>query len=475
MKDNASNNKSNNKYFKIGANGLLIVCGGIFFYYILFHSDRLYGLLGTLFTVMTPLISGLVIAYILNPLMRFFENKLFYPLWGKIKPKKITYSKEKITIRVISTILTLLLFIALIFALCISLIPQIIVNIQSIINRFPAYIDRINDHYSTFLREYPRLRALIEQYNVDIYNWFYEKAEPVLEKFISEYSTSLIGSIITIFKNVLNCIIGLIISVYLLVSKEKFIAQGKKVIYALMHEEKANNFINNLRYSDKIFGGFITGKVIDSIIIGIMCYIGVLILKMPYPALIAVVVGITNVIPYFGPFIGAIPSAFIILMVDPKKCLIFIIFILILQQFDGNILGPKILGDSTGLNSFWVIFSITVFSGLLGVLGMFIGVPLFAVIYAAFRTFINQRLEHKQLPVDTQYYISSDFIPEREDKVDNDGKSFRFTKKTFEKIIPEFVKENINEIKNEFDTEAETDKLVESNNKVEDSKENSNK
>lgn len=473
MKEN-SNNK-NNKYFKIGANGLLIVCGGIFFYYILFHSDRLYSLLGMLLTVMTPLISGLVIAYILNPLMRFFENKVFSPLWNKIKPKKITYSKEKITIRVISTILTLLLFIALICALCISLIPQIIVNIQSIINRFPGYIDKLNDHYSTFLNEYPRLQALIEQYNVDIYNWFYEKAEPVLEKFISEYSTSLIGSIITIFKNVLNCIIGLIISVYLLVSKEKFIAQGKKVIYALLHEEKANNFINNLRYSDKIFGGFITGKVIDSIIIGIMCYIGVLILKMPYPVLIAVVVGVTNVIPYFGPFIGAIPSAFIILMVDPKKCLIFVIFVFILQQFDGNILGPKILGDSTGLNSFWVIFSITVFSGLLGVLGMFIGVPLFAVIYAAFRTFINQRLEHKQLPVDTQYYISSDFIPEREDKVDNDGKSFRFTKKTFEKIIPEFVKENINEIKNELDPETEQCKNIIDNNQSENSNESENK
>lgn len=473
MKEN-SNNK-NNKYFKIGANGLLIVCGGIFFYYILFHSDRLYGLLGTLLTVMTPLISGLVIAYILNPLMRFFENKLFFPLWNRIKPRKITYSKEKITIRVISTVLTLLLFIALICALCISLIPQIIVNIQSIINRFPGYIVKLNDHYSSFLNEYPKLQALIEQYNVDIYNWFYEKAEPVLEKFISEYSTSLIGSIITIFKNVLNCIIGLIISVYLLVSKEKFIAQGKKVIYALLHEEKANNFINNLRYSDKIFGGFITGKVIDSIIIGIMCYIGVLILKMPYPVLIAVVVGVTNVIPYFGPFIGAIPSAFIILMVDPKKCLIFLIFILILQQFDGNILGPKILGDSTGLNSFWVIFSITVFSGLLGVLGMFIGVPLFAVIYAAFRTFVNQRLEHKQLPVETQYYISSDFIPETEDKVDNDGKSFRFTKKTFEKILPEFVKDNINEIKNELGPETDPGKNIINNNQSENSNESENK
>ena len=446
MKDNTNNR--NNKYFKIGANGLLIVCGGIFFYYLLFHSDKFKVGLGKLVTILTPLIAGLVIAYILNPLMRFIENKIFTPLWNKIKRKKITYSKEKITIRVISAFLTILIFIALLIALGISLIPQIIVNIQSIINRFPGYIDSINKYYASFLNEYPKLQALIEQYNVDISNWFYDKALPVLEDFISESSSSLIGSIITIFKSVLNCIIGLIISVYLLVDKEKFSAQGKKVLYSLLNEEKANNFINNLRYSDKIFGGFITGKLIDSIIIGIMCYIGVLILKMPYPVLIAVVVGVTNVIPYFGPFIGAIPSAFIILMVDPKKCLVFLIFIFILQQFDGNILGPKILGSSIGISSFWVIFSITVFSGLLGVLGMFIGVPLFAVIYAAFRTFINQRLIHKNMPVETQYYVGSDFIPEKDDKVNNDGMNFRFAKKTFSGIIPEFVKD-IEDLTNE--------------------------
>lgn len=450
MKENSN---KNNKFFKLGANGLLIVCGGVFFYYLLFHSDRFYGFLGTIAKILTPLISGLVIAYILNPLMRFLEKKVFTPLWNRIKRKKVTYSKEKITIRIISTILTLLIFLAAIYGLVISLVPQIIVNIQSIIYRFPLYVLNFNDYYSSFLNEYPKLQAIIEQYNVDLSTWFYDKVLPVLEDFISESSTSLIGSIISIFKSVLNFLIGIIISVYLLVDKEKFLAQCKKVMYALFNEEKANNFINNLRYSDKIFGGFVTGKVIDSIIIGILCYIGMMILKMPYPVLIAVVVGVTNVIPYFGPFIGAIPSAFIILMVNPKKCLIFLIFILILQQFDGNILGPKILGSSIGLDSFWVIFSITVFSGLLGVVGMFVGVPLFAVIYAAIRTFINQRLEHKNMPVSTKFYITSDFIPESEENVTNDGVKFRFAKKTFEKIIPEFVN-NTEKKMEELDTDV---------------------
>lgn len=440
MRENG--NKRNDRYFKFGINGLLIICGGIFFYYLLFHSDKFYGLIGTIMSVMTPIIAGLVLAYILNPLMVFFENRVFSPLWNKIKRKKITYKKEKIVIRLISTFITLLFFIAAIYALVISLVPQIIVNIQSIINRVPVYFMNINDYYASILKENPRLGAMVEQYNIDLSTWFYDKVLPVLEEFIGKTSTSLIGSIISIFKSVLNFIVGMIISIYLLIDKEKFLAQSKKVIYSLFNEEKANNYINNLRYSNKIFGGFVVGKVIDSIIIGILCYIGMLILKLPYPVLISVIVGVTNFIPYFGPFIGAIPSAFIILMVDPKKCIIFLIFVLILQQFDGNILGPKILGNSTGLNSFWVIFSITIFSGFFGVVGMFIGVPLFAVIYAAFRTFINQRLEHKNLPVNTSYYLDSDISHEDESSnINNDGISFRFAKKTFEKVIPEFFED----------------------------------
>ncbi len=426
-------------------NGLLTVCGGIFFYYILFHSDRLSGVISALLSIMTPIIAGLIIAYILNPVMRFLEKRIFYPLWNRIKRKKDhVYSKEKLTIRVISTFLTLLLFIALIYLLAISIIPQLVENIKSVNDRVSRYfltLD-VNVYYSSLLTRFPMLEGILKQSSIDLSQLFYNKILPYFETFISKTSTSLVGSVIAIFKSVLNFIIGLIISIYLLIDKEKFCAQAKKVLYALLKREKANNFINNLRYSDKIFGGFISGKVLDSIIIGILCYIGMLILKLPSPLLISVLVGVTNVIPYFGPFIGAIPSAFIILVYDPKKCLIFLIFVMILQQFDGNILGPKILGDSTGLNSFWVIFSITVFSGLLGWVGMFIGVPLFAVIYAALRTLINKRLEIKHMPVDTEYYITSDYTPE-EDGVSNTGQSFRFAQKTFDKVTKETVQEDL--------------------------------
>lgn len=438
MKDN----RNHNFYFKIGANGLLIVCGGIFFYYILFHSDRLSNLISRFFSILTPIIAGLIIAYILNPVMRFIETKAMIPLWNRIKPKKDhVYSKEKIVIRVFCAFFTVILFIFLIYLLVIALMPQLVVNIQSILGRIPVYLLNVNEYYANVLIKYPKLEALLQQYSIDMSQWFYNKILPYFEDLLGKTSTTLLGSIISIFKSLINFIIGIIISLHLLISKEKFCAQSKKVLYAYMKRERANNFINNLRYSDKIFGGFISGKVIDSIIIGVLCYIGMLILKLPYPVLIAVVVGITNVIPYFGPFIGALPSAFFILMIDPRKCLIFLIFVVLLQQFDGNILGPKILGDSTGLNSFWVIFSITVFSGLFGVVGMFIGVPVFAVIYAAFRTLINKRLEIKHMPVETDYYVNSDFTPE-EDGVSNSGQSFRFAQKTFDKVTKETYEED---------------------------------
>ncbi len=437
MKDN-----KRGVYFKIGANGLLIVCGGIFFYYILFHSDRLTALISYLVGIFTPVIAGIIIAYILNPVMRFMETRMFHPLWNKIKRKKDhIYSKENITIRAISAALTLILFILILYGLVMSVMPQLIKNIQSIMGRIPVYLLNVNEYYSNVLVKYPKLEALLKQYSIDVSQLFYNKVLPYFEDLISRSSTSLLGSIISIFKSLLNFIIGIIISLHLLIDKERFLAQSKKVLYAFLKRERANNFINNLRYSDKIFGGFISGKVIDSVIIGILCYIAMLILKLPYAVLISVVVGVTNVIPYFGPFIGAIPCSFIILMVDPKKCLVFVIFIFALQQFDGNILGPKILGDSTGLNSFWVIFSITVFSGLFGVVGMFIGVPLFAVIYAAFKTLINTRLEIKHMPVETAYYEKSDFTPEDEG-VNNSGKSFRFAKKTFDKVTKETIQDD---------------------------------
>ena len=194
--------------------------------------------------------------------------------------------------------------------------------------------------------------------------------------------------------------------------KDTLSAQSKKIVYSLLKLKDANRLVSEVRFAHSVFGGFITGKLLDSLIIGIMCFFAMQFLKMPYVLLVSVIIGVTNVIPFFGPFIGAVPSAFLILLVSPMKCLYFLIFILVLQQFDGNILGPKILGDSTGLPSFWVLFSILLFGGLFGFVGMIIAVPLFAVIYRLTATYVSSALRKKDLSARTEDYLSLDYIDE---------------------------------------------------------------
>jgi len=195
-----------------------------------------------------------------------------------------------------------------------------------------------------------------------------------------------------------------VIAIYMLLSKEKFLAQSKKVMVALFPEKRCNRILEVARRTNRIFSGFVLGKIIDSAIIGIICYIVMSIIRLPYPMLISVIVGVTNVIPFFGPLIGAIPSAFLILLIDPLQCVIFIAFIVILQQFDGNILGPRILGDSVGLSSFWILISITVFSGIFGFAGMVLGVPVFAVMYMLLSDLVSRKLKEKGQPLQTEIY-----------------------------------------------------------------------
>lgn len=230
-----------------------------------------------------------------------------------------------------------------------------------------------------------------------------------LSTLVKQVSMSLLAFI----KVLWDLVIGFIVSIYILGSKETFTAQGKKILYALLEEKRANGFIEDMRFVNTTFGRYISGKLLDSLMVGIICYMGMKMMDLPYAELISVIVGITNIIPYFGPYIGAIPSTILILMVDPKQALYFVIFILILQQIDGNILEPKILGDSTGLSGFWVIFSITIFGGLFGVLGMILGVPLFAVLYALVGRRFQKMLLRKNMPAETEKYLNLDRVEEK--------------------------------------------------------------
>ena len=212
-------------------------------------------------------------------------------------------------------------------------------------------------------------------------------------------------SIVSILKEFWNLIIGFIISVYILSSKEIFAAQAKKIAYAFLSTETANRLISNVRFANKTFGGFFVGKIMDSIIIGLICFIGTSLLGTPFCVLISVIIGVTNIIPFFGPFLGAIPSILLILFINPLQAFYFLIFVIILQQVDGNIIGPKILGSSTGLSSFWVIFAITLFGGIWGIFGMIVGVPIFAVLFAFMKSLIELKLENKKIPSETMKYL----------------------------------------------------------------------
>ena len=205
-----------------------------------------------------------------------------------------------------------------------------------------------------------------------------------------------------------NFLIGIIVSVYLLAAKEKSAARCCKLLYGVLPEEQAKFAMRGFRRMDHIFSGFVRGKLLDSLIIGILCFIGCSILKLPYTPLVSVVVGVTNVIPFFGPFLGAIPCALLILLVSPLKCLYFVIFIFLLQQLDGNVIGPKILGDSTGISSLWVIVAILVGGGFGGVLGMFLGVPIFACLQVLVRWLLNTRLEKRHMPLQAWEYVRRD-------------------------------------------------------------------
>lgn len=230
---------------------------------------------------------------------------------------------------------------------------------------------------------------------------------------INELMGNLTESVVILVGGIFDVIIGMIISFYFLFSKEMFVRQIKKCTYAMFSSRHANLVLHFATKTNEIFGGFIIGKLIDSAIIGVLCFIGLSILKMPYTLLVSVIVGVTNIIPFFGPYIGAIPSAILIMLEDPMKGIYFIIFVLILQQFDGNILGPKILGNSTGLSAFWVIVAILLGGGLFGFVGMVMGVPTFAVLYYMVGVIMKSRLEKKELPTESSYYDEMSYVDDQ--------------------------------------------------------------
>ena len=390
-----------NQHVRWGVTSFLVIAASMLFYYGVFHMKTLITGIQTFLGILTPIVYGVVIAFLLTPVLNFLEKKIIYPLLAR---KEVSVGKKgRKAIRWACVILCMFLFLALIYALIMMILPELIRSIMGLIYSFPAYVKVIQKWLQSFIEKWNLNSDALDTLNQSIttaQDYLTTNILPQMQEMLKNISAGVF-ELINFLKNFL---IGAIVSLYLMADKEGFIAKAKMLTYAIFNTQHANFIIHSMRFTNRTFIGFFSGKILDSAIIGVLCYIGMNFLNMPYILLISVIIGVTNVIPFFGPYLGAIPSIFLILLVDPLQAIYFAIFILVLQQFDGNILGPKILGNTTALSSFWVLFAILLFGGMWGVVGMVIGVPLFAVIYDIIRKLVYRGLrKHKRESMITDY------------------------------------------------------------------------
>lgn len=359
----------------------------------------------SLVNLLTPFIWGICIAYILMPLFNWLQANL----------RRLDFMRRHNRVCLtISLLVTLLLFFSLVGIFFSLVIPEVInstISLFNILTKSSSYdwlleylqigMQQLRDlGVITYLEEMGTINGPDGSSNANALLHYLENPQEYINKLLS-YTT---GFLLKAGVSAKNIMLAFIVSVYMMIGKETFLAQSRKIIYACTTHDRADHFIDFCHRTNRIFSGFLSGKILDSLIIGLICFVGMKIMHLEYAMLISMIIGVTNVIPFFGPFIGAIPSILLLLIIDPKEALIFAIFVLVLQQFDGNILGPKILGDATGLTAFWVIFAVIVMGGILGIVGMFIGVPIFATIYMIVKNTVETKLKRKKLPVDTNNY-----------------------------------------------------------------------
>ena len=404
------------KYLAWGLTAFLTGCALLIFYDVFYrdNSGTVQAILAKLFSVLTPVLYGLGMAYLLAPIVNFLERAILR-LRDKLERKRGRAIRiHKGWLRAASIFLTWAVVLVLVYLLLSMLVPQLVDSITTLVNNLESYYTTIYNWVTGLLSDNPELTDLFNRYYNETIQWLTTKLLPGLQTAVTNFTGSLVTGVWSVVIFTKNFLIGIIVSVYLLAAKEKSAARCCKLLYGVLSERAANLVMRGTRRTDEIFSGFVRGKLLDSLIIGILCFIGGSILNLPYTPLVSVVVGVTNIIPFFGPFLGAIPSAFLILLVSPKQCLIFIIFVIVLQQFDGNILGPKILGSATGISSFWVVVTILLGGGFFGVLGMFLGVPVFACLQELVKHLIDRRLTQRNMPTEAYAYVGRDKRPPQE-------------------------------------------------------------
>ena len=357
-----------------------VVAACIAFYLLLNNLNYFVGGIGKFINILSPFAGGVVIAYILDPVVKLFYHKLF---------------KEKKGIRWLAILLAYLVAILLIVLLAWLVIPQIVNSIVMLFTNFPSYIQGIQD----------ALTMIQDRFGVDLSQAtkMLDDSEAMVKEVYSLASSAMpqiVASLGSVASNFVSTFTSLAASIYMLADKEHLLHQLRTLAHAFLPEKVAENTLRICHYANVNFTGFFIGKIIDSAIIGVITFVAMTILRLDFAVLISVFIGITNIIPVFGPFIGAIPSIFILLLVNPIQAAIFCVLILIIQQLDGNFIGPKILGSSIGISALWILFSIVVGGDLFGIVGMVVGVPVFATLYGLAQEFVRYLLDRRGIDSD---------------------------------------------------------------------------
>ena len=391
----------NNKYVSLGLTLLSVIAIGAILILILFNLGDFYQAIKSFFSLISSVLYGLVFAYLMNPIMKLVERNLTRWLSRGNMPER----RVKSLSRGIGIVAALIVFLLSVYALFAAIVPQVVASLEELLS--PESLNsgyaKVTEWVDSVIRGTP------------VENWFNQNGESIVKKaqdWITkevDFATALSSAaeqVYGIAKGVFNAVIGVVVAVYMLISKDRFQAQAKKITVALFRQDHADRVLELARRTNAIFGGFIVGKIIDSVIMGIICYIGTLILGTPYAMLVSVIVGVTNIIPFFGPLIGLVFCCLLVLLQNPLQALYLAIFLLVLQQVDGNIIGPRILGERLGISDFWILVSITVLGGLFGFEAMLIGLNLFTLIYSLINDGVNRALKKKQQPLQTDLYYS---------------------------------------------------------------------
>jgi len=402
-------------YFAAGLTAFAVIAAALVLFFLLYHASGVAAFFSGLAYILRPIFLGMILAFLLLPIHRRILRIM-------MADQRMNGAGNRF-LNIVAIILSMTFAALVCYLLLAMVLPQVWQSLVDLVDAFPGYTKSAQAWLMAFLEDNPDIQyavvSVLNSASSSVEQWLDSHILPNLESISSTLDwlrtevlpnvTGVVTGVSTVLVAVLmllkDLLIAVIVAVYLLARKDTFAAQSKKVVYSLLRTDHADLLVKEAREAYRIMSGFINGKILDSLIIGIICLVCCNLFKFPYPALVSTIIGVTNVVPFFGPFIGAIPCILLIFLVSPIQCVYFAIFILALQQFDGNILGPKILGGSTGLASFWVLFSIILFGGLFGFAGMVLGVPVFAMLYSVASRLVSRGLARKGLPGDTREYM----------------------------------------------------------------------